>query len=147
MSDHDNKCEFMLAPPDMNRLGLCLCKERALKARLAELEAERTGTIHESWQHKTHAELLEGLKWQGAITKSLLASNDELQAWLAEAKGLLEEIGDEWPAVKRTTVERAYAFIERATDSAEVAPKPGVCRHCGQYLDRRGKCRNPEHNS
>ena len=91
----------------------------ALAARLAECEAERTGTIHESWQHKTHAELLEGLKWQGAITKSLLASNDELQAWLAEAKGLLEEIGDEWPAVKRTTVERAYAFIERATDSAE----------------------------
>lgn len=90
-----------------------------LQARLAELEAERTGTIHESWQHKTHAELLEGLKWQGAITKSLLASNDELQAWLVEAKGLLEEIGDEWPAVKRTTVERAYAFIERAADSAE----------------------------
>lgn len=34
----------------------------------------------------------------------------------------------------------------RATASADVAPKPGVCRHCGQYLDRRGKCRNPEHS-
>ena len=42
MSDHDNKCEFMLAPPDMNRLGLCLCKERALKARLVALEATLT---------------------------------------------------------------------------------------------------------
>lgn len=67
--------------------GPCLaCSRDALVARLAELEAERTGTIHESWQHKTHAELLEGLKWQGAITKSLLASNDELQARVAEAE-------------------------------------------------------------
>ena len=63
-----------------------LAAELAAKdKRLAELEAERTGTIHESWQHKTHAEVLEGLKWQGAITKSLLASNDELQTRLAEA--------------------------------------------------------------
>lgn len=46
---------------------------------------------------------------------------DDLQARLAEAKGLLEEIGDEWPAVKRTTVERAYALIARPADSADAA--------------------------
>lgn len=49
----------------------------------------------------------------------------------------------------RATAENGLLVIEQDADdgTAEVAPKPGVCRHCGQYLDRRGKCRNPEHNS
>lgn len=48
----------------------------------------------------------------------------DLEARLAEAKGLLEEIGDEWPAVKRTTVERAYALIARPADSASLTQEP-----------------------
>jgi hypothetical protein len=61
-----------------------------LRRELADIKAERTGTIHESWQHKTHAEVLEGLKWQGAITKSQLAADSELRAQLAEARELLK---------------------------------------------------------
>lgn len=53
--------------------------------------------------------------------EALRAERDEAEARLVEAKGLLEEIGDEWPAVKRTTVERAYAFIERAADNSRAA--------------------------
>ena len=39
MSDHDRQCEFMLSPPDANRLGLCRCKERFLSAEVATLKA------------------------------------------------------------------------------------------------------------
>lgn len=39
------------------------------------------------------------------------------------------------------------AAADRASASAPDVhtPKP-VCKHCGQFLDARGKCRVPEHN-
>lgn len=91
-------------------------KERdVLEARLADMTAEA-----DSWRANARDSGEEARKYK---------------ARLAEAKGLLEEIGDEWPAVKRTTVERAYAFIERATDSAAAC---GVCKgtgfHPGPYM-------------
>ena len=91
--------------------------------RVAELEAERTGTIHESWQHKTHAEVLEGLKWQGAITKSLLAANDELQVRLAEAERLLVEMRDDEHDRVSPGFKQTIASFLKLTDSADEVQK------------------------
>lgn len=100
----------------------------ALAARLAAAEAVAAadGTLHSAIDH-----------WQ---SRALTA-----EARLAEAERLLNDAIT--PSKQWDGIADAIEIFLRAASSAEVAPKPGVCRHCGQYLDRRGKCRNPEHNS
>jgi hypothetical protein len=90
------------------------------KARLAELEAERTGTIHESWQYKTHAELLQGLKWQGAITKSLLAANHELHQKLETVEARVDALMLEFCPDEMTEEQKAnWAAHQRVVDRAD----------------------------
>lgn len=95
----------------------------ATEARLAELEAERTGTVHESWQHKTHAELLEALKWQGAITKSLLAVDAEKEARLTEAVATLQAFSNYLGPLEYNRI-----LAIGSTDSAPAA----FCVNCGR---------------
>lgn len=85
---------------------------------------------------------------------ALLARCEAVEARLAEAHDLLALAAGvaEVKRILATGLSHAgqrnhIALLLEAAETAEVAPKPGVCRHCGQYLDRRGKCRNPEHNS
>ena len=83
---------------------MTVAEGRALLAYVDELLAERTGTIHESWQYKTHAELLDALKFQGAITKSLLSENAELReaagkvtCWRCLGVGIVSDGGEPCP--------------------------------------------------
>jgi hypothetical protein len=87
VSDHDKECEFMLSPPEVNRLELCRCQERSLRSRLADVET------------RMQAQTVLAVSYLNVITEQAgrLAAADAL---LREGCGYIDDVPDARSAYK-----------------------------------------------
>lgn len=126
--------------------GCALCDLEALRERLHEAEL-----VAASWKREADLNEQAANESSGYAKRLAEAERDRLEAtkllfdWDATSSRN-GSIARETKAYLKRVGYNEFTATLRPADSADVAPKPGVCRHCGQYLDRRGKCRNPEHS-
>ena len=114
------------------------------QAEVERLREERTGTIHESWKEKTKDEILDGLKFQGTITKSLLTEADISRAEIERLRKLDDDgYGGSVIATTVKCLEEAEAEVERwkaesqknATEAWNVSTEVEALRKDAERLD------------
>lgn len=111
--EHDKQCEARLMPPDVNRAGLCRCRERALEAELATAVRNEQNC----WQRRQEA---------GERVAAAEARCDALEAALREWQ---RAHAHAFPVMPNALVERTDALLSTAPATEPHYDDTGTLEH------------------